>query len=430
MDSFVPGISLVEPHPLMTLPFLVMLIGIAVMPFVHAHWWERYLPWVAAGLGSVTVVYYVFSLHNGLRMVHAAHEYVSFMVLVGSLFIVSGGIHIEVKGEAKPWLNCLFLVVGALAANLIGTTGASMLLIRPWIRMNKYRFTGFHLIFFIFIVSNAGGALTPIGDPPLFLGYLKGVPFWWVAQNCWKPWLVMVGGLITVFYFLDRRNFLRAPASIREVETGKQYWKVEGGVNFLFLILIVAAVFIKKPNGFRECLMALAAVGSWFLTPSRVHEANLFTLRPIREVGWLFLGIFATMAPALDYLQAHAGSLGLNSDSKYYLCTGSLSAVLDNAPTYLAFLATAMGNAHLNLENPQDIQAFSVSHVGELMAISLGSVFFGAFTYIGNGPNLLIKAMVEEMKIKTPSFFSYVIRYSFPVLFPLIILICWMFFSQ
>src|SRR5881409_571215 len=193
-----------EPHPLMILPFGAMLLCIALMPFIHGKWWHHHYPKVAVALGAVTTVYYVFVLKNPGRMLHVAHEYVSFIALIGSLFVVSGGIHIRVKGEATPLINCLFLFVGAVLANVIGTTGASMLFIRPWIRMNKYRITAFHVVFFIFLVSN-------IGDSPLFLGYLKGVPFWWVQEKCWSAWLIGVLFLIGVFYVLDRRNFLRAP---------------------------------------------------------------------------------------------------------------------------------------------------------------------------------------------------------------------------
>src|ERR1043166_4959865 len=182
---FLLAAATLEPHPLMILPFGAMLLSICLMPFINGAWWHHHYPKVAVALGTITAVYYFFILRNPERMLHVLHEYVSFIALIGSLFVVSGGIHIRVKGEATPLINCLFLFLGAVLANVIGTTGASMLLIRPWIRMNKYRMTAFHVVFFIFIVSNVGGCLTPIGDPPLFLGYLKGVPFWWVFTKCW-----------------------------------------------------------------------------------------------------------------------------------------------------------------------------------------------------------------------------------------------------
>ena len=414
----------------MIVPFALMLLAIALMPFIHQHWWERHYPKVAMTLGAVTSLYYVFVLGNSGRMLHVGYEYVSFIALVGSLFVVSGGIHIDVKGEAKPWVNCLLLFVGAVLANVIGTTGASMLLIRPWIRMNKYRITGFHIVFFIFIISNVGGCLTPIGDPPLFLGYLKGVPFWWVLEKCWAAWAITVGGLIAIFYFLDRRNFLRAPRAVREEETRQEIWKIEGWRNVGFLALILAAVFIKQPDGLSEALMVAAGVGSWFATPKRIHEANAFNFHPIREVAWLFVGIFATMVPALDYLEVHSGKLGLDSEMKFFWLTGLLSGALDNAPTYLTFLAAAMGLHNLSLNDPEHVRQLVATHDHELIAISLGAVFFGAMTYIGNGPNFMVKSIAEQARVKTPSFFAYLFKFAVPILIPLMVLISLLFFSR
>jgi Na+/H+ antiporter NhaD/arsenite permease-like protein len=414
----------------MILPFAVMLLSIALMPFIHKHWWEHHYPKVAVGLGLITTAYYVFFLGNGVRMLHVAHEYVSFIALIGALFVVSGGIHIRVKGEAIPSVNCLFLLIGAVLANLIGTTGASMLLIRPWIRMNKYRITTFHIVFFIFIVSNVGGCLTPIGDPPLFLGYLRGVPFWWVLDTCWEAWLVAVLGIIAVFYVLDRRNFLRAPREVRETETAKETWKFEGLGNLFFLGVNLAAVFLKSPPGLSEGLMIAAAIGSYFTTRKPVHEANDFSFDPIREVAWLFIGIFATMVPALDYLEVNAAQLGLNSEMKFFWFTGALSGALDNAPTYLTFLAAAMGRHHLSLNSRADVQEFVAHHDHELIAISLGAVFFGAMTYIGNGPNFMVKSIAERAQVRTPSFFDYFFRYAIPILLPFFAIISLLFFSK
>ncbi len=218
---------MIEPHPAMILPFALMLAAIALMPFIHCHCGKKNFPKIALGLGSITTVYYVGMFGNAGRMLQVGHEYVSFIALIGSLFVVAGGIHIEVKDEAKPWVNCLFLLAGAVLANVIGTTGASMMLIRPWIRMNQYRITAFHTVFFIFIVSNVGGCLTPVGDPPLFLGYLIGVPFWWVLAKCWIAWAIAVGGLIAVFYVFDRCNFLQTPPPVRDVERRRPNWKIE-----------------------------------------------------------------------------------------------------------------------------------------------------------------------------------------------------------
>ena len=421
--------AILDPPLIMILPFALLLLAIAVMPMVHVHWWERHYPKVALALGAVTIVYYVVVVRNPERMLHVAHEYVSFIALIGSLFVVSGGIHIDVKGEAKPLVNCLFLFTGTLLSNLIGTTGASMLLIRPWIRMNKYRITAFHIVFFIFIVSNAGGCLTPVGDPPLFLGYLKGVPFWWVFQHCWRAWAIVVAGLIGTFFVLDWRNFLRAPRIIREEETRQEIWKVEGCRNLLFLAVILTAVFIKQPAGLGEGLMFAAGLASWFATPERIHRANLFTFGSLREVAWLFLGIFATMTPVVDYLEVHATALGLNSEMEYYWFTGLLSGMLDNAPTYLTFLAAAVGRQHLSLNERDDVLSFIAHHDYQLIAISLGAVFFGAMTYIGNGPNFMVRSISQQSKVETPGFFAYVLKYAVPILLPLLGLISLLFFS-
>src|SRR6267378_3023051 len=333
-----------NPNPWMILPFGVLLGTIALAPLLAGKWWAKHYPKAAFGLGAITLYYYLFSLQAHHRVLEVAHEYVSFIALVGSLFVVSGGIHINVKGEATPLVNVIFLLFGAVAANLFGTTGASMLLIRPWLRMNKYRVTAHHVVFFIFIVSNVGGCLTPIGDPPLFLGYLMGVPFWWVTRHCLPMWGVGVGILLLMFFAVDSRNYLRAPRQVRTEQTAHEEWRFDGMRNLFFLAVIIAAVFINKPPFLREALMVAAAVGSYFMTPKPVHESNHFTLHPIKEVAILFIGIFATMMPALDWLQLNAGSLASPSPTVFYWGSGMLSSVLDNAPTYLSFLSASFGS--------------------------------------------------------------------------------------
>jgi len=410
----------------MILPFGLMLLSIALMPFIHLHWWEKNYPKVAVALGTIVVAHYLFFLGQPARVAEVAHEYVSFIALIGSLFVVAGGVHISVRGEATPLRNTLFLAIGAIIANFIGTTGASMLMIRPWIRMNKYRITAFHVVFFIFIVSNVGGALTPIGDPPLFLGYLKGVPFFWTLAHLWMPWLVVVGALLVIFHVIDSINFRRAPEVVRELETAHEEFRIEGKRNFFFIALILAGVFLPVP--WREIVMIAAALASWYATPRRIHEMNHFNLHPIKEVAWLFFGIFGTMIPALDYLQLHSDALGVETPLHFYAFTGVLSAILDNAPTYLTFLAAAMGQKGLYLSDPAQVASFAATHPAILVAISLGAVFFGAATYIGNGPNFMVKAIAQHAKVETPSFFGYVLRFSLPVLLPVLILVGWLFF--
>lgn len=416
------------PGPLLLIPFFLQLLAIAVMPFLPHRWWERHYPKVSLLLGGITIFYYLLIQRHGGRLLDPLHEYISFVILMASLFIVAGGIHIRVKGEATPWKNVIFLLVGSVLASVIGTTGASMLLIRPWVRMNRYRITGFHTAFFIFLIANVGGGLTPVGDPPLFLGFLKGVPFWWTLEHLWRPWLLVVGLLVGIFYFIDRENFLRAPRAIREEETAEERWSIEGLGNLLPLGAILVAVF--SPSPLREIMMVAAAFLSWYLTPRITHEMNDFTFAPIKEVAWLFLGIFATMVPALDYLEHHAPQLaesfGLGSLHFFYL-TGVLSSFLDNAPTYLAFLSVELGLKGGSLANSEDVLRIATLDPVHLIAISMGAVFFGAMTYIGNGPNFMVKSIVEQFGARPPGFFSYIFYYALPILLPVLALAGWLF---
>lgn len=418
--------------PWMILPFAAMLLLIASAPLVFPNWWHHHYPKVAIALGVITISYYAFGLHQPQRYIHVAHEYVSFIALIGSLFVVAGGIHINVKGQSRPVTNVLFLAVGSILANIVGTTGASMLLIRPWIRMNKYRITAFHIVIFIFIVSNVAGALTPIGDPPLFLGYLKGVPFWWMLQQGWPAWLLTVGLLLLVFYIADTMNFRKAPPAIANKMTDDENWKFDGLHNLFFIAAIIAAVLWNQSLPFLvpEFIMTAAAAASFFTTPKSVHLSNDFSFGPIKEVAWLFLGIFATMVPALDYLAKHASDLGITTPLQFYFATGALSAFLDNAPTYLTFLSGELGLQHLSIDNRADVLTAVHSHANHILAVSLGAVFFGAMSYIGNGPNLMVKAIADQAKVHTPGFFGYIFRFAIPILLPILILIGFLFFSK
>jgi len=410
------------------LPFVAQLLAIALMPFLAPHWWERNYPKVSVALGGIVALYYLIVLHRGMRLLVTLHEYGSFIILLASLFVVSGGIHISIEGPSTPRRNTLFLLFGAILSNLIGTTGASMILIRPWIRMNKHRFAEFHAVFFIFIISNVGGALTPIGDPPLFLGFLKGVPFFWTIAHLWQPWLLVNLLLAGIFCLMDQRSFLRMSGAPDKACLLKQGWSVEGWANLLPLGAIICAVFLATP--WRESVMVIAALLSWHLTPAPVHQRNDFSFAPIREVTWLFLGIFATMIPALDYLEHHATSLATSigmGPMHFYMFTGLLSSVLDNAPTYLAFLSVELGLKGGSLVNPEDVLRVANTDPLHLIAISLGSVFFGAMTYIGNGPNFMVKSIISGSGAKAPGFFAYILRYAIPILLPVIGLAGWLF---
>jgi len=436
------------PNPWMIIPFAVLLAAIALAPLFAPGWWLKHYPKVALALGAVTVGYYLFGLQAGTRVLHTAEEYAGFICLIGSLYVVSGGIHIKVKGEATPLANTLFLLFGAVLANVLGTTGASMLLVRPWLRMNKYRVTAHHVVFFIFVVSNIGGGLTPIGDPPLFLGYLKGVPFWWVAEQCWEIWLVAVGMLLAMFFVVDLRNYRRAPKAVRAAQAEPpDQWTFEGGVNVLFLGVILFAVFLSQPKFLREVLMLGAAAGSYYATKKHIHEANHFDFHPVKEVAILFIGIFATMMPALDWLEgnaaAYAEKLGGFSPTLFFWGSGVLSSTLDNAPTYLSFLSAEIGAAvtpetiaagraslpELAATRPEIAAIIADPKLAHLlMAISMGSVFFGANTYIGNGPNFMVKAIADQQKVHTPTFLGYVFRFTLPVMLPMLVVVWLLFF--
>ncbi len=469
------------PNPWLILPFGLLLAMIALAPLFFANWWSKHYPKVALVLGLITLGYYLVGLQAYHRVWESFEEYAGFIALVGSLYVVSGGVHIKVKGESTPLANVVFLGIGAVVANVFGTTGASMLMIRPWIKMNHYRVTGYHIVFFIFIISNVGGCLTPIGDPPLFLGYLQGIPFWWVAEHCWPMWLVANLMLLAIFYVWDLKNYRRAPLETRKaVAEPPDTWKFDGLSNLFFLLVILGAVFIEKPHFLREALMVAAAVGSYFTTKKSVHHANEFNFHPIQEVAILFAAIFATMIPALDYIKVNAKDLGKPTPAFYYSACGALSSVLDNAPTYLSFLSaiegsyidtntvqmvehavkTGAGKTDPEIQGPQaeavrnTLDALQKYHPKEfaqkeitesqietafllgnvelnafILAISIGAVFFGANTYIGNGPNFMVKAIAEERKVShVPSFLGYIFKFTLPVMGPVLIVIWLLFF--
>lgn len=418
-----------EPHIISILPFITLLLAIAVMPFAAPKFWHDYYHIVSLGLAFIVAAYY-FIITKGWDLVHPLQEYIMFISLLTGLYVVSGGIFMDIKGLATPWRNVVLLAFGAVIANVIGTTGASMLLIRPYIKSNKIRISAYHIVFFIFIVSNVGGALTPIGDPPLFLGFLKGIPFFWITDKVIVKWLIAIIALLVVFYIIDSINFKKQPAMIEKMEkVSKGGFTVRGYINFFLLAVIIGSVFITKPLFLREGIMLACAFISYRFTKKEIHEKNHFNFFPIKEVAWLFIGIFITMAPALELLQKHSAELGLNSPSQYYWFTGILSGFLDNAPTYLTFLTASMGIYGLDVNSVSDVLKFIAEHEQHVVAISISAVFFGAMTYIGNGPNFMVKSIADHQGVRMPSFFKYIYLYSIPVLIPIYILI-WYFFIR
>jgi len=424
---------------------------IATGPLFYPHLWEHHYPKFAMALGAFVAVYYGFLMDHGvLSLMHTLEEYISFIALLTALFVASGGILVKFNAAGKPWVNGLILLGGAILSNFIGTTGASMLLIRPFMRLNEGRLKPYHVIFFIFVVSNIGGGLTPIGDPPLFLGFLKGVPFFWVIGHVWHIWLVTTLAVIGVFMAFD----MRTPASSIVPKEGRTV-EIHGSKNFIYLGIVIISVFMDPavingfpslqkmfhvPFGIREIIMFSVAFLAYKTGDKEALRGNEFNFEPIKEVAYLFIGIFATMIPALQligsYARDHAAEFTV---SRFYWFTGSLSGVLDNAPTYLNFLAGSLGKFGLDIGSINDVQHFAAgvdspvagdsNSIVYLMAISVAAVFFGAMTYIGNAPNFMVKNIAEQAGVDVPSFLGYVFKYSIPILLPIFFVVWWVFFN-
>lgn len=431
------------------LPFLALLLMIAVFPLLPKvqHWWHsnRNKLLVAGLCGLAGVSLYLLPTGDWHTVLHTYVEFLAFIALLASLFVISGGIFFTGPFAGFPHVNTLFLALGAVLANLMGTTGASMLLIRPLLLANQARRNKTHLmVFFIFIVSNCGGLLTPLGDPPLYLGFLRGVPFGWTLQ-LWPMWIMMVGALLFTFIMLDSWHFVREELETHEelsqviqARAAGERFRVEGKLNFFFLALVIGIIllagYVISPwllsftdastadlgtKGFQVVGMGLIALVAYVTTSKRIREANHFSFEPINEVACLFIGIFGAMIPALKILEAKGGSLGLSSPGAYFWATGLLSGFLDNAPTYLTFVTLGASQNGLGTDH---LGAFAQQFPGLLAAISVGAVFMGALTYIGNGPNFMVKAMAEHAGIKMPSFGGYIL-WSGMFLLPLLVLV-------
>jgi Na+/H+ antiporter NhaD/arsenite permease-like protein len=400
----------------MVLPFALLLACIAILPLTAAHFWDqnRNKGIVTAMLAVPTGIYLWGAHRSGL--LHSAVEYLSFLALLGSLYTIAGGIHVSGDLRATPRNNVVMLALGAILANLVGTTGASMLLIRVLLNTNSERKQVAHLpFFFILIVSNCAGLLTPLGDPPLFLGYLRGVPFTWTLSLL-PFWALAVSYLLLLFYWIDLRAYRSERAADLALDQVRiQPVRIVGLANVLLLALVIASIFLPTPV--REIAMVSLAFASVLLVSKPARLSNKFSYGPIIEVAVLFAGIFITMVPALALLEARGSELGLSAPYQFFLVTGALSSVLDNAPTYLTFLSAAQG-MHLPAEVVGIPQVY-------LAAISLGAVFMGANTYIGNGPNFMVKAIAEQAGYAMPSFFGYAAR-AVGVLAPLYALVIYL----
>jgi len=396
-------------------PFVLLLLAIAVLPLVAHHWWERNRnrALVAAATALPAIVWAI--LESPVGLAHAGQEYLSFCLMLGCLYVVSGGLVLEGDLPATTRVNVTFLAVGALLANLVGTTGAAMLLVRPLLRTNAKRKHVVHtVVFFIFIVCNTGGCLTPLADPPLYLGYLEGVPFTWTLR-LFPYWLAMNGSLIAIYAVWDRRARRKeAPADLAFDAARRAPLRLLGKANLLGLAGVVALVTLRAPSPWLELGLAAIAVASFTTTSRALHAKNGFAWAPIVEVAILFAGIFATMVPALAILRARGPELGVSTPGEFFWATGLLSGALDNAPTYLMFLSVAQG-----MGLGEDV--VGVSHA-VLVAISLGAVFMGANTYVGNGPNFMVRAIAQSQGVRMPSFFGYM-RYTAMVLVPLYVVL-------
>jgi Na+/H+ antiporter NhaD/arsenite permease-like protein len=423
-----------------------MLLSIAVLPLVTGCWFEhnRNKGIVAAVLGIPVVVYLVVQYgHLGFELSRdAGKEYIQFIILLLALFTVSGGIYLTGNLVATPRVNLTFLAIGAVLASFIGTMGASMVLIRPLLRANSERKYSRHtVVFFIFGVSNIGGLLTPLGDPPLFLGFLRGVPFTW-TMRLWPQWLLATVLVLVVYAVLELRYYRKEPAPARRMDEADYVpMRLAGGLNILFLVIVIAAVLFSGPLGdagdaihfpfVREVVLVAIVIASLTLAPRGPRASNHFAWGPIVEVAVLFAGIFATMIPALAILEARGGSIGLTEPWQYYWASGGLSSFLDNAPTYLTFASMAQGQMGLStvgaLTSTQVVSGLTVAPAHFLAAISCGAVMMGAITYIGNAPNFAVKCIAEHSGLKMPSFFGYM-GYSVCVLVPIFAIVTAIFF--
>lgn len=433
------------------LPFACMLLSIALGPLVLPHFWHHHYGKVAMfwGLAFLVPCWMVYgtSVASFLAVETLLHEYVPFILLLLALFTVAGGIRLKGSLVGTPLVNTGILLVGTVLASWMGTTGAAMLLIRPLLRANKHRrFQVHQVVFFIFLVANIGGSLTPLGDPPLFLGFLKGVDFFWTTVHLFLKTVLVSVILLAIFYAVDTVLFKKEGSPVPTgAAAGKgEKFGVEGGINFILLLAVVANTLIsgswkgasfsvlgvplEMQNLVRDVFYIVIAITSWQITDKGCRKRNDFTWEPILEVAKLFVGIFLSMIPAISILKAgESGALsglihmvmdaqGNPNNAMFFWLTGTLSSFLDNAPTYVVFFNTAGGDA-----------ATLMAEVNTLVAISAGAVFMGAMTYIGNAPNFMVRAIAMEQGVKMPSFFGYML-WSVGILCPIFALITWIFF--
>ena len=434
------------------LPFAGILLSIALMPLFTPHFWHHHFPKVSAFWAIVFVMPFLY-FFRATALYEIGHiimiDYVPFIILLWALFTVSGGIYVKGTLKGTPAVNTVILLIGTILASVIGTTGASMLMIRPILRSNAWRVHKVHtIVFFIFLISNIGGSLTPLGDPPLFLGFLHGVPFFWTLHIL--PQMAFASVVLLVLYFIMDSYYYKKETKTDAPDIAPEPLRIEGSYNFIFLAGIIAAVLFSGTvklgevnifgihqtieNFIKDAILVVMGILSLVFTRQEVRKGNDFSWAPILEVAYLFAGIFITIIPALAILKSgEQGALGwlirsVNTPAHYFWAAGALSSFLDNAPTYLTFFNSALGKFYPGVSEAQAVASLIVEKVPYLAAISAGAVFMGANTYIGNAPNFMVKSIAEEAGVKMPSFFGYMFKYSIPVLVVLFIIITVIFF--
>jgi Na+/H+ antiporter NhaD/arsenite permease-like protein len=459
--SSTEGTELGSSLPLWSsLPFIGILLSIALFPLFAPHFWHHHFRKVSAFWALILVIPFLWfckgeAFHSVLEVI--VKDYIPFIILLWALFTISGGILVEGQFSGKPVQNTLFLLIGAFLASWVGTTGASMLLIRPVLRANAHRKNKAHVIvFFIFLISNIGGALTPLGDPPLFLGFLHGVPFFWTL-HLFKPMVFAAFVVLAIFFIMDTVYYSRErnvastskPATKDNKAAIKQRFAVRGLFNIIFLVGVIGGILmsgllrfgeinlfgvhLEGQNLLRDVILIVMGLCSLKLTPKYIREANGFNWAPIEEVAVLFAGIFVTIIPTLAILRAGTNGAfaflinAVKEPHHYFWMAGGLSSFLDNAPTYLTFFNTALGNFFSGIPERESVHLLIAQKEVYLTAISCGAVFMGANTYIGNAPNFMVKSIAEENNLKMPSFFGYM-GYSIAILIPVFILISLIFF--
>lgn len=434
------------------LPFIGILLSIALIPLIFPRFWHRHFPKVSFFWAVVFAVPFLYFFRS-TALHEIAHiiilDYVPFILLLWALFVVSGGIHIKGTLKGSPGVNTIILAIGTIIASFIGTTGASMLLIRPILRSNEWRVYKTHtIVFFIFLVGNIGGSLTPLGDPPLFLGFLHGVPFFWTLHLF--PEMAFASIVLLILYYIMDTYYYKKESLTAVPNDEYEPVRIEGYYNFIFLAGIIAAVLFSGnvrwgdvnilgihqsvENLIRDAVLIFMATGSLLFTKKEIYSKNEFSWAPIMEVAYLFAGIFITIIPVLAILKA--GENGafwgliklLNEPHHYFWAVGILSSFLDNAPTYLTFFNSMLGKFYPGMTESQAVARLVIEKIPHLAAISVGAVFMGANTYIGNAPNFMVKSIAEEAGVKMPSFFGYMFKYSIPILLVLYIIMTFVFF--